>query len=140
MWSPGFFGKLLQTEPELKAFISLLEEARAKDKDFKLLNEVHLEGVLTGFGYQVHYISSYFKLYYHYLELDLNLLEDFAELLQTEPQLKAFITLLSEARARDKEFKLLNETVKGGAKSPFTLCNEHAQLIFKGSLPLSQCL
>jgi len=116
---PERFGKLLQTEPELKAFISLLEEARARDKDFELLNEVHLEGVLRGFGYQIYYISSYFKLYHHYLELGLNLLERFGKLLQTEPELKAFISLLEEARARDKEFKLLNETNLQGLLAGF---------------------
>ena len=116
---PERFGKLLQTEPELKAFISLLEEARAKDKDFKLLNEVHLEGVLTGFGYPVRYISSCYKLYYHYLELGLNLPERFEEMLQTEPQLKAFISLLDEARAKDEEFVLLNERYLQGLLAGF---------------------
>jgi len=116
---PQRFGELLESLPPLKAFITLFDEARTKDKEFKLLNETNLQGLLAGFGYPVRYISSCYKLYYHYLELGLNLPERFEELLQTEPQLKAFISLLDEARAKDEEFILLNERYLQGLLAGF---------------------
>ncbi|MDP2911159.1 MAG: hypothetical protein Q8N76_02365, partial [Candidatus Omnitrophota bacterium] len=106
---PERFGELLQKNPPLKAFLTLMDEAKQKDGSFKLLGDRNLEGVLTGFGYQVSYINSCYKLYKHYLEKDLNLPERFGELLQKNSPLKAFMILLDEAKQKDGSFKLLGD-------------------------------
>ena len=113
------FGELLKSQPELRAFISLLEEARKKDPAFKLLGDTNLEGVLTGFGYDVSYISSHYKLYQHYLGLDLNLAIEFGDLLKSQSELRAFISLLEKARKTGPPFELLGDTNLQGVLTGF---------------------
>ena len=71
------FDKFRKSQPELKAFISLLEKARDKDPGFKLLGESNLEGVLTGFGHDVSYINSGYKIYAYWKSKDIDIDEEY---------------------------------------------------------------
>ncbi|MDD5238152.1 MAG: alpha-amylase family glycosyl hydrolase, partial [Candidatus Omnitrophica bacterium] len=101
------FAELMQQKPEFPAFIDLLNEARQKDPDFKLLNDRDLEGVLVALGFKCQYINVSYKLYQHYLTLGLDLGKRFGELRQQQPELLAFMRLLEEAKEKDSTFGLL---------------------------------
>ncbi|MCM8771177.1 MAG: HAD-IIIC family phosphatase, partial [Candidatus Omnitrophica bacterium] len=108
---PQRYGELLQElgNKKLDAFIRLLAEAKEKD-NFHLLGESNLQGLLTGFGYPANYLSTYYKLYGHYLSKGLDLPQRYGELLQElgNKKLDAFIRLLAEAKEKDN-FHLLGE-------------------------------
>ncbi|MFH1777116.1 MAG: hypothetical protein ABH952_06120 [Candidatus Omnitrophota bacterium] len=70
---------LAVSEGELDAFIKLMTELKAKDV-YKLLKESNLQGVLTGFGYPVQYISSCYKIYTYWQDKGIDIVKEFDHL------------------------------------------------------------
>ena len=109
---------LAVSEGNLDAFIKLMDELKKKDK-YKSPNASNLEGILTGFGYPVGYIGSYYKLYTHYKKLRIDIGNRFRELLAvSEGNLDAFVKLMNELKKKD-EYKPLNAAILGGALTGF---------------------
>ncbi|MBU4186532.1 MAG: hypothetical protein KKC23_10105, partial [Proteobacteria bacterium] len=115
------FNKNLEKEEKkpLSAFIKTLDGLK-KISDFKLLNETNLESVLTGFGVSVHYISTHYKLYAHYKDKGVGIVELFNKNLEKEERkpLSAFIKTLEDLK-KISDFRLLNETSLQGVLTGF---------------------
>ncbi len=120
---------------DLDAFIRLRTELENRDPRYPLVREGHLENVLSGFGHQVVYIASSYKLYQHYQGLGLDIPERFAALLADDAvsgALDAFIRLLAELKEKDPKFALAQEThlqsVLAGFGHPVGYINSHYKL------------
>ena len=86
------------------AFIKFMDRLR---KEYPLLNETNLQGVLRGFGYSLGHIDAHYKLYIHYKRLNIDIKERFAKLSESKSYLYAFMALTEELRRRDN-YRLLN--------------------------------
>ncbi len=94
---PERFKELLSdSQGKLEAFIWLYRELKEKDPEFPL-NDSNLQGVLTGFGIDVSYISSCYKLYTHWQKQGVDLARSYDQLIiQKIPSLKRRVDLLTE--------------------------------------------
>ncbi|MDO8462408.1 MAG: hypothetical protein Q7S98_06095, partial [Deltaproteobacteria bacterium] len=111
---PARFGELLtQSKGDLDAFTQLMNELKARDPAFPL-NERNLQGILAGFGYPTSYVSTYYRLYAHYLERGIDIPKRFEKLLaQSRGKMDAFVRLMNELKAEDPAFPLNERNLEG---------------------------
>ena len=116
----------------LRAFIATLEELNKKEGDYAFLRDRNLQEVLTGFGYQVSYISSHYRLYKYFKEeKGIDIEARYKEKREEKRgDLEAFISLMEELEKAGGH-ALLQESNLQGVLTGFGFSVSHISSYYK---------